>query len=532
MYDVIIVGSGASGSWASKELCEQGLNVLMLEAGRSIDPDRDFPAELPPRTWLPSRLSHALKGQHVQARCPNFSAHTSHLYVNDRLNPYSHPGDKPFYWFRGRQVGGRLHTWCRAALRMSDLQLKPSEHGREGQDWPVSYRELEPYYDRVESFLGLLGSQARLPQLPDGRYSDDMPLTRAERRFLEKTGDKTGDIRVVPGRIIRHNPLRIPQPLLAAERTNNLTLRSNAAVSHILIDRVTGKAAGVAYVDCLTRSWHEEKARAVVLCASAFESVRILLNSSCPQHPDGVGNTSGLLGRLVSDHLVVGLRGRMPDGGREPETSEREDLYDFGVTGLYILVPPRHAGLDAGSSSGFGIQCGMGRGGPTWWMLAFGEMQMRPANRVSIETRKKDAWGIPAARIECAHSADDRAQIAAMKNTLLDLAQREGFEVVMPFDEMSIKGLAFRAMRRVVFTPGGAFWPGASIHEVGGARMGSDPRTSVLNPFNQCWDVPNVFVCDGASFVAPGYQNHTLTIMALAVRACEFLVRALKRGEL
>jgi choline dehydrogenase-like flavoprotein len=532
VHDVIVIGSGASGSWAAKELCERGLKVLMLEAGRAIDAERDFSARPGRQGMLPTRLDRALKGQHLQARCANFAAHTSQFYVNDRENPYSYPRGRPFYWFRGRQVGGRLHTWCRAALRMSDAELKPSEHGKDGPDWPLSYGDLEPYYDRVETFLGLLGARADLPGLPDGRYTDPMPLSQAERRFLEKTEKEKGGVRAGSGRIIRHNPRRIPLPILAALDTGNLTTQSNAAVSHILIDKETGRAGGVAYVDCPTKTWREVKAKAVVLCASAFESVRILLNSACPRHPGGVGNSSGLLGKYISDHLMIGLRGRMPDGSWEPETVDGKDPYDFGVTGLYIQVSSPKAGGGLSAPRAFGIQCGMGGGGPTWWMLAFGEMSMLPTNRVTIDPRRKDAWGIPAARIECAHSPEDEAQIAVMRNTMLELAERESYQVVMPHDEKTAYGMAFRALRRVIFAPTGAFWPGASIHEVGGARMGSDPGESVVNPFNQCWDSPNVFVCDGASFVSTGYQNHTLTIMAQTVRACEHLVAAAKRGDL
>lgn len=532
MHDVIIVGSGASGSWAAKELCERGLDVLMLEAGRSLDVERDFAARPGRQGLLPTRLDSALKGQHLQARCPNFAAHTRQFYVNDRLNPYSYPRKMPFYWFRGRQLGGRLHTWCRASLRMSDAELRPSRHGREGPDWPISYEELAPHYDKVESFLGLAGVAAGLPGVPDGRYSDPMPLTEAESRFVERSGRRGSGIEAMTGRIIRHNPRRMPLQILAALETKKLTVRSGAAVSHLLIDPDTGRAGGVAYVDCATNSAREEKARAVVLCASAFESVRILLNSACPRHPAGVGNSSGLLGTGITDHLMIGVKGAMRGTGGEADPSGRRDPYDFGVHGLYLRVPPGKAGGMSGAADAFGIQCGLGRGGPSWWMLAFGEMAVRSTNRISIDPARKDAWGIPAARIECAHSPEDETQIAAMKRTMLELAEREGFDVVMPYDEKSLEGIAFRAMKSVIFSPSGAFWPGASIHEVGGAPMGAGARDSVLNAFNQCWDAPNVLVCDGASFVRSGFQNHTLTIMAQTVRACENLAEAGRRGEI
>jgi len=531
MRDVVIVGSGASGSWAAKELCERGLDVLMLEAGRSLDVDRDFAARPGRQGLLPTRLDSALKGQHLQARCPNFAAHTRQFYVNDRLNPYTYPRKRPFYWFRGRQIGGRLHTWCRAALRMSDAELRPGRHGREGPDWPIAYEELAPYYDKVEAFMGLVGTAARVEGVPDGRYSEAMPLTKPEGGFLERSARSGSGLDAMTGRIIRHNPRRMPLQILAAMETGKLTIRSGAAVSHLLIDAGTGKAGGVAYVDTATGTAREEKARAVVLCASAFESVRILLNSACPAHPGGVGNSSGLLGKGITDHLMIGLKGTMPGTAGEADPSGRSDPYDFGVHGLYLHVPSGKNGGMSGATDAFGIQCGLGRGGPGWWMLAFGEMAVRPSNRLSIDPSRKDAWGIPAARIECAHSAEDEAQIAAMKRTMLELAAREKLEVVMPYDEKGLEGMAFRALKSVIFSPSGAFWPGASIHEVGGAPMGAEARSSVLNTFNQCWDAPNVVVCDGASFVRSGFQNHTLTIMAQTIRACENLVEAGRKGE-
>lgn len=502
----------------------------MLEAGRNLDIKADFSGELKRKGLLPTRIDRALKGQHIQVRCPNLTVHTSQFYVNDRQNPYVYPGGKPFYWIRGRQEGGRLHTWARAALRFSDEELIPSRHGKAGADWPLHYRELEPYYDKVESFLGLVGEKGSLAHLPDGKYSEPMPLTGAERQYIAKKGPRPRGVRPVSGRIIAHNPRRTPLALLAARETGNLTHQPNAAVSHLLINKVTGRAEGVGYIDCITRRATEVKAPAVVLCASAFESVRILLNSACAKHPDGVGNSSGLLGQCVSDHLMIGLKGSTPAGTYQHEAYKKDDPYDFGVPGMYLSVPAGGTGPSA--SSAFGIQCGIGRGSPTWWMLAFGEMAMSEANRVTIDPAKKDAWGIPAVRIDCAHTEVDRAQIAAMRQTLEELVEEEKFKVQMPYDEKSINGLAFRAMKRVIFSPSGAFWPGASIHEVGGARMGADRKSSVLNRFNQCWDAPNVFVCDGAAFVTSGYQNHTLTIMAMTIRACEQLVAASKKGEL
>jgi choline dehydrogenase-like flavoprotein len=525
MYDVIVIGSGASGSWAAKELCERGLNVLMLEAGRAIDITRDFSAAQ--RGLLPNRLEGALKGQHIQVRSPNFAPHTRQFYVNDRLNPYTYPSDKPFHWIRGRQLGGRLHTWYRAALRMSDNEFAPTRHGRDGPDWPISYRDLEPYYDKVEGFLGLLGLEGRCAAVPDGKYSEAMQLTAAERRFVETTREARNGFSAMSTRIIRHNAKRVPLPLTAALATGKLAVRTNAPVSHILTDKKSGRAIGVSYVDCASRTTHEEKARAVVLCASAFESVRILLNSACSRHSGGIGNSSGLLGIGVSDHLMLGLTGRFDQPAEPCESGDRADPYDFGADGLYLHVPHRGRAPKAA----FGIHLRMGRPRRSWSMLAFGEMAVSDANRISIDPTRKDAWGIPVVRIECAYSTADEEQIDTMMQTMLELAEREGLEVTNPFEDSILKRLSFSILRSAVLSPRGAFWPGTSIHETGGARMGADARSSVLNRFNQCWDAPNVVVCDGSAFPRGGFQHPTLTIMAQTVRACDHLATAFTNGE-
>ena len=282
IYDVVVVGSGAAGGWAAKELTERGCRTVLLEAGPRLDPVKDFPeppGESGSRVQLAARARATFAGQAIQARCMSFSPLTQHLFVNDRRNPYRTTGGR-FNWFRGRQVGGRLHLWGRNALRISDLDLHAADIDGYGERWPISYADLEPWYDRVETFLGVHGSPAGIPNLPDGKYDRPHTTTRAEAAVLDGLGRKWTGRPATTSRIVKHNPGRVPLPIVAAEATGRLELRSGAAVSRIAIDPQSGTARGVVYVDDQRRE-HEVRARVVILCASTIESVRILLNSAC-----------------------------------------------------------------------------------------------------------------------------------------------------------------------------------------------------------------------------------------------------------
>ncbi|PEG43188.1 glucose-methanol-choline oxidoreductase [Mycolicibacterium agri] len=518
-YDAVVVGSGAAGSWAAKELTESGLQVALLEAGRNIDVSRDFPEHATVgAVGLRGRAKAALHGQPVQAQCAAFSETTKQFYVNDRQNPYTTPRGKPFLWYRGRQLGGRLHTWSRHVPRMSNHEFKSKTMRGFGTDWPISYEDVAPYYDTVESTLGVYGTAAGIPNCPDGRFIGRPKTTRIEDSFLSNVEQRLPHIRVTYGRTVKYDTERIPLPLRLANATGHLDLRTDAVVRRVLTDGRSGKATGVEYVDRTAGTTHMVRARVVVLCASAIESVRIMMNSRSPEHPRGIGGSSDHLGRHLCDHVTVALTGEVDEADAEAEPSE--DGFDFAATGLYI---PNFCEQETTSfPGGYGIQIGIGRGKPTWGMFALGEMAPRFENRVSLDPVKKDAWGIPAARIDCAHTDDEIRMAAHMRRRMPDIAAAGGLRVDANLD-LGRGNIVFRMLRSRVFTGYGAYWPGAAVHETGGARMGDNPANSVLNPMCQCWDAENVFVTDGACFVSSGFQNHTLTMMALTVRACEFI---------
>ena len=489
VYDAVVVGAGAAGGWVAKELCERGLSVLLLDAGPQLDPERDFPVPAAPEQRLVSRLA-GLRRQPVQMRCAAYSGRTRRFFVDDRESPYTTPGDLPFNWFRGRQVGGRLHVWARVVPRLSHRELEA---------WPLSYADLAPWYDRVETFLGV----------------DDVAMNSAEERFKATVEEAFPERRVLRARVVRHDRDRQPATIRAAERTGRLTLRPATVVRTVALDPRTGKATGVSYVDCERRTAGEAHGRVVVLCASTIETLRILLNS-------GFGNSSGLLGQGLMDHVLTGLGGPLPAVASEP--GDAVDPYDFGlVTGFQ--APP-------GADTSWAFQGAIGRGAPVWYILAHGEMLARPENRVTLSARKMDAWGVPAAHVTCWPGPNEVALAAEQLRTMRELAATARLEVRTPPSGRRLDALAFRLWKRRLLSPQGAFLPGSAAHEIGGAPLGGDPQTSVLNSYGQCWDGENVFVADGAVFPTGCWQNVTLTIMALAARASDYIARELSAGRL
>lgn len=530
-YDAIVVGSGAAGGWAAKELTERGVHTLLLEAGRSLDPDRDFPE--PPakdrsKLQLMTRARAFLDGQAMQARCMSYSRLTRHLFVNDRQNPYSTAPGAPFNWYRGRQVGGRLHLWGRNALRIGNGDLHAARADGVGPDWPIDYEDLAPWYERVERFLGVHGSAAHIPSIPDGVYDQPLPVTTSERQILDRLATAWPDRPATTCRIVRHNGGRIPPPIVAAGATGRLALQSDAVVSRVLLDGA-GRATGVEYVNRVTGARSEARAKAIVICASTIESLRILLNSRSPQHPGGLGNSSGQLGRGLTDHVMIFEAGPHPVEG-----APRTDPYDFGAqSGIYMPSFRNARGTrDAGFLRGYSLLGSVGRIDPGWFFMAVGEMLHDPDNRVTLHPSRTDAWGIPVAHVRCVHGPNEAAMVRDMRVTLTELARTCGLEVDHLRKESLIGKLVYQVTRPLVYTREGALLPGSAIHEAGGAPMGTSPATSVLNQHNQCWDAPNVFVTDSAAFATSPFQNPGLTIMALSARAGHFIADRLDAGTL
>ena len=561
VYDAIVVGSGATGGWAAKVLTERGMTVLVLEAGRHLDPQKDFrehtwPYELKYRGLVaPSRIFR--ERQPIQSRCYAANEYGHHFFVDDVDNPYTTPDEKPFWWIRSRMVGGRSVVWGRQSYRYSDYEFKAASRDGFGQDWPISYQDLEPYYDKVEEFVGISGSSESLPQLPDSKFLPPMAMTCGERLLKKSVESNFKGRKVIIGRAaILTKPHQgraachwcghcdrgcstasyFSSPgstLPSAAKTGRMTLRPNAVVREVIIDANTGKAKGVRIIDQITKKDSEEFGKVVVLCASTLESTRLLLNSKSRQHPQGLGNSSGALGHYLMDHIY-----QISAGGVVPVLKGSEyDFSDGRANGIYVPkfrnVWDKHPrfirgyGMQGGCSQG--LSFGHARAIPgfgadfkklvrenpreiPFWLGAWGEMLPRPENQVRIDPNQVDAWGIPVLHVDCQHSDNEREMAKDALETIKEMATAAGFETLYTSDKMAP--------------------PGFCIHEVGTARMGSDPKTSVLNQWNQSWDVKNLFVTDGACFTSSGCANPTLTMMAITARACDYIAEEHKRGNL
>lgn len=509
-FDAIVVGSGATGGWAAKNLTERGLRVALLEAGPMLA-RRDIGV---PRGDAEATLSASPDRQYVQERCYAYDELTAPFFVDDIDNPYSHAEDKPFDWIRSRQVGGRLMLWDRVCLRMSDRELKAASRDGIGDDWPISAADLGPHYERVEAFLEVVGRDEGA-----GLGSGGPPAARlsaGERHFKRVVEERWPDRAVTATR----TALAPPDAMLkAAMRTGRLALHADSVARRITMLADGSRAKGVAYVDRISGAEREIDAPAVFLCASTIESTRLLLNSASDEHPDGLCNSSGLLGRYLMDHLFgIGF-----DGVAPPPPRGAPDPLSFGC---FVPDFPNASGQETDFARGYGIALQIRptvggvrrrlrnrgrRPGGQFWMRALGEVLPNPDNRVTVDPDRVDAWGIPIAKIECAYGENERRMAADQFRTMTEVVEAVGMQPRQAHSELSP--------------------PGRSIHEVGTARMGDDPERSVLDPYNRSWDVENLFVTDGSCFVSSGYQNPTLTMMALTARACEHHVEKLSRRE-
>src|SRR5437764_126337 len=554
-YDAIVVGAGISGGWAAKELTEKGLRVLVLERGKNIEHIKDYvnatkgPWEYPHRGGRTRAMEEMYP---VLKRDYPLNETNLDYWASDRDSPYTEV--RRFDWYRGYHVGGRSLLWGRQSYRWSDFDFEANAKDGIAVDWPIRYKDIAPWYDHVEPHAGISGSLEKMPQLPDGKFQPAMALNCGEEAIagrLTKLFD--GKRRIIPGRTANatqalpgrsacqyRNACWLGCPygayfstqsstLPAAMKTGRLTLKPFAIATEVLYDRTRKRATGVRVLDAVNNQTTDYSSKVIFLCASTLNSTWLLMRSATDIWPGGLGSSSGELGHnLMDHHFRCGAEG-MLEG--------LEDKYYFGrrPNGFYI---PRYRNLFGDKRSylrGFGYQGGAGREGwgravaelgvggqfkdamslPGGWTIgatAFGEMLPNHANKVSIDATKKDKWGMPVLAIDCAIGENEKAMRRDMQVDMAELLQASGVKEVTVYDA--------------------GYFPGMGIHEMGTARMGRDPKTSVLNSHNQVWDAPNVFVTDGSCMVSASCQNPSLTYMALTARAADFAVQELNRRNL
>lgn len=556
-FEAIVVGSGISGGWAAKELTEKGLRVLQLERGENVEHITDYvnarkgPWEYRHR----GRPTHAMEEAYpVLNRDYPLNEMNLDWWASDQDSPYTEI--KRFDWFRGYQVGGRSLMWGRQSYRWSDFDFEANAKDGVATDWPIRYADLAPWYDHVERHAGISGSLEEMPQLPDGRFQPAMPLNCGEEWVAERLrGHFDGRRRIIPGRVAnltQARPGRAPcqyrnacwlgcpyggyfstqaSTLPAAMATQRLTLRPFSIVTEVLYDRDRKRATGVRVLDAVTEKTTEYKAPVIFLCASTLNSTWILMRSATDVWPGGLGSSSGQLGHnLMDHHFEVGASGNLAD-----PALARQYYYGRRPNGFYV---PRYRNLFGDKREylrGFGYQGSASRGDwrrgvaelgvgadfkdalaqPGDWRIggtAFGEMLPAHENKIGIDETRKDKWGLPVLAIDCATGENERLMRVDMANDMAEMLEAAGARDVHTYDEH--------------------YFPGRGIHEMGTARMGRDPKSSVLNGWNQVWDAPNVFVTDGACMASSACQNPSLTYMALTARAADYAVKELKRRNL
>ncbi len=552
-YDAIVIGSGISGGWAAKELCEKGLKTLVLERGPMVEHPKDYTtANLDP--WdmeLRGGLTPEEQKKHYKAIRSGFiGKDTEHFFANDEENPYTEV--KPFLWIRGHQMGGRSLLWGKQTYRWSEMDFEANAKDGHGVDWPIRYKDLEPWYTYVEKFAGISGETLGLPQLPDSHFLPPMEMNCVEKEVKKRIESNFPRRNMIIGRVAHltqplngrgqcqyrnrcsrgcpygayfsSNAVTLP----AANATGNLTFRPYAIVQSILYDEGKGKASGVRIIDAETNEAIEYKAKIIFCNASTLSTTQILLNSTSNRFPNGMGNDSEELGHNLMDHTYrVGALGKV-EGFDDKYYSGRRP------NGIYI---PRYWNIDESSKTdkflrGFGYQGGGYRMGnseaanrkefggnykdrimkPGPWeffITGFAECLPYHDNKVYLNKEVTDKWGQPTLSIDCEYKENELAQNKQIQEDAVEMLEKAGVKDVVGFDN--------------------EHEPGYGVHEMGTARMGRDPKTSVLNGTNQIHSVKNVFVTDGACMTSNSCVNPSLTYMALTARAANHAVEELKK---
>ncbi len=561
-FDVLIVGSGMSGGWVAKEMCERGYKTAVLDRGEPLEHGADYftegkaPWEMPERGNV-SKEEALADYEHVRL-CYAFDEYTKRHFIKDRDHPFAAKDGKRFDWIRSSKVGGKSLLWHRHSYRLSAMDFEANKLDGHGCDWPIRYNDLEGWYSYVERFAGISGSEENLPQLPDSIFQKPFEMndvekdakTRIEQAFPGRsvimgrcahlTEPTTEQIELGRGPCQARNECQrgcswggyfssLSATLPAADRTGNMTLIPNAQVQQIVYDESSGRASGVKMVDTDTKDAVFISAKVIFVCASTLGTTHILLNSKSHMFPRGIGNTGKALGHYLMDHVS--------GAGATASVEGYHDHYYSGrrPTSLYF---PRFRNVTEHTSDfvrGYGFQGQATRGnwksaigtvgigedfkakiqkqGPwEFWMTGFGEMLPKYENHVSLSKTKTDQWGMPLLEISCAYGENEKRIKDDMQNTAIEILEAAGFNDVKGFKRPS--------------------YPGIAIHEMGTARMGHSPQDSYLNARNQCHEVENLFVTDGAAMTSSACQNPSLTFMALSARAADFADQQLKAGVL
>jgi choline dehydrogenase-like flavoprotein len=565
IFDAIVVGSGISGGWAAKELTEKGLKTLMVERGRPVEHRKDYVGEGIKAWQMPFRgqieKSIVDEQHYVQKKCYAFNDATKHFFGNDKDYPYSTPKDKPFDWIRGNQLGGKSLLWHRQSYRWSEHDFTANARDGHGVDWPIRYKDIEKWYDHVEIHAGISGSAENLEILPDSKFLPPFEMNAVEKEMKARIEKKWKTRKLIMGRTAH---LSVPAPhhtaqgriqcqtrnecqkgcsfgayfstqsstLPAALATNNLTIATNSVVHSVIYDPKTNRATGVRVIDAETLETREYFAKVIFLCASTLGTTQIMLNSKSESFPTGIANSSGALGHYLMDHLygagasgrVEGFEeeyysGRRPTGLVMPRFTNYSEMNPKFLRGYQITGSAMRQGWDTFSQQdGFGADYKKAIRSAGSWIFNLGgsgEMLPRYENQVSLHPTLKDKWGMPQLHIECDLSENDWKMFEDIADTCAEI----------------LEGIGVKDITKKIDAK--KDWhPGLAIHEMGTARMGKDPKTSVLNGWNQAHDVPNLFVTDGSSMASCASQNPSLTYMALTARAADYAVQQLKLGKI
>ena len=556
-YDVLVVGAGMTGSWAAKEFTEKGYETLVLERGREVKHIEDYtttnkaPWEYKHRNYDSKKVKEE---QFMQSTKYNFDASSEQFFVNDKDHPIESPKDKPVRWFRGYQSGGRSLLWGRGTYRMSDHDFKRNIQDGNGTDWPIRYRDIAPWYDYIEEYIGVSGTNENLDHYPDGKYLPPFEMNVVEKAVKTKLEDHYTDRILVPNRVAHLTQIKPGQffgrsacqtrdmchtgcpfggyfssnssTLPAAKRTGKLTLVSNTIIDTLIYDEKNNKVIGVTVIDSITKEKSEYYARVIFLCASTLATTGILMRSKNATFPNGLANSSGVLGHYLMDHhknvggsgIMEGFENKYYKGFRPAgmvipafrniKNQEKDFLRSYGVWGGASRV-----GINP-DQIGIGKEFKEKLTKPGVWKMglyAYGECIPYYENKVEMDELKKDKWGFPILKITADFKENEMKMRKDMKEQVYEM-----------LEVMGLKDIKVHVGSHIM---------GDSTHLVGTARMGKDPKTSVLNSFNQSHDIPNLFVTDGSCMPSISYKSPSLTFMALTARACDYAAKKMEKRE-